>query len=201
MLIAGLMMAAKGFAFPLKDNVQEMQMLLYGKVIDGNRGGVGTGIAAVITGRPGDAFAAAFGKKSHQVTDERAMKTVKKILEDPSHWLKLSDLEKIYLVALCSLNTLKCIEEKLIKRSREFLNLIARTMQGPAGINPRKPTRKDKYSDVFPANNGILRSSKIESEMSQWNGYSFYNFGEFIRLLNVKIVHPSSIDDCDAPHL
>ena len=184
MLIAGLMMAAKGFAFHLKKNVQEMQMLIYGKVTDGNRGGVGTGIAAVITGRPGDAFASFFGKKSHQVTDERAMKTVKKILEDPSHWFKLSDLEKIYLVALCSLNTLKCIEEKLIKRSEEFLDLIAPTVP----INHPKYTRFDPSYKIGPAINNTVRGFEILDAVSKMTGYDYYDYPGFLEQVGKEIM-------------
>ena len=183
MLIAGLMMAAKGFASI--EDVDRMYQLVYHSSSHNSRGGVGTGIAAIITGRPGDAFAAFFGKKSHKVTDERAMKTVKRILEDPSIWLTLDDLNKIYLMALCARNTNKCIEKKLKDRSKDFLTLIGPTIPMP---DPEYTCFDSSYP-VGPAINNVkLKASEISSVISEMTGYDYYDYPCFLEQVGKKIM-------------
>ena len=184
MLIAGLMMAAKGFAFPLKENVQKMQMLLHGKVIDGNRGGVGTGIAAVITGRPGDAFASFFGKKWDKSTDEEYMEKIRKILKDPSRWSKYNDLQKIYMMLLCSENGYKILDEETQERSKAFLNLIAPTVP----INHPKYTRFDPSYKIGPAINNTVRGFEIRDAVSEMDGYDYYDYPGFIEQVGKEIM-------------
>ena len=187
MLIAGLMMAAKGFAFPLNENIQKMQMLIYGRVLEAGRGGAGTAAAAVLTGRVGTLFSIVAAQDPDTITDEKYMEKVKKILEYPSHWSKYSDLKKTYMVALCSQNILKRLDDKMIDRSKKFLGLIARIIEIPNTLKAKDLIFTDRYSGVFPKKNGFVEGYMVEREMSQWNGYPYDNFNWFMSILSQKI--------------
>ena len=187
MLIAGLMMAAKGFACPLNENIQEMQRLIHGRVLEAGRGGAGTAAAAVLTGRVGTFFSIVATQDPDTITDEKYMEKVRKILKDPSRWSKYNDLQKIYMVALCSQNINKRLDDKMIDISKKFLGLIARIIEIPDTLKAKDLMFNDRYSGVFPKKNSFVSGRMVEREMWQWNGYPYDNFNWFISILSQKI--------------